>query len=75
MKVFCRLVIEDKVFTIIVDNKKANDSAIKILKYDFQLRDVLPIRGRFFHVQCCAHVINLLVQARLAAIWHIIDYV
>jgi hypothetical protein len=42
--------IEDKVFTITVNNAKANDTAIKILKDDFELRKILPIEGRLFHV-------------------------
>jgi hypothetical protein len=42
--------IEDKVFTITVNNAKANDIAIRILKDDFELRKVLPIGGRLFHV-------------------------
>jgi hypothetical protein len=42
--------IEDKVFTIIVDNAKANDSAIRIIKDDFELRNTLPVGGQLFHV-------------------------
>jgi hypothetical protein len=49
-----------------VDNAKENDTAIRILKDDFELREVLPIGGRLFHVRCCAHITNLLVQVRLA---------
>ncbi|XP_062165000.1 zinc finger BED domain-containing protein RICESLEEPER 2-like [Alnus glutinosa] len=64
--------IEDKVFTITVDNAKANDTAIKILKDDFELKIILPIEGRLFHVRCCAHVINLLVQVGLAEIGEIV---
>jgi hypothetical protein len=67
--------IEDKVFTITVDNAKANDTAIRILKDDFELREVLPIGGRLFHVRCCAHITNLLVQAGLAEIGDIVDSV
>jgi len=67
--------IEDKVFTITIDNDKANDTAIRILKDDFELREVLPIGGRLFHVRCCAHIINLLVQVGLAEIGDIVDLV
>jgi hypothetical protein len=35
----------------------------------------LPIGGQLFHVRCCAHVTNLLVQAGLAKIGDIIDSV
>jgi hypothetical protein len=58
-----------------VDNAKANDTAIRILKDDFELREVLPIGGRLFHVRCCAHITNLLVQAGLAEIGDIVDSV
>ncbi|XP_062170981.1 zinc finger BED domain-containing protein RICESLEEPER 2-like [Alnus glutinosa] len=67
--------IEDKVFIITVDNAKANDTAIIILKDDFELREVLPIGGRLFHVRCCAHITNLLVQVGLAEIGDIVDSV
>ncbi|XP_062170992.1 zinc finger BED domain-containing protein RICESLEEPER 1-like [Alnus glutinosa] len=67
--------IEDKVFIITVDNAKANDTTIRILKDDFELREVLPIGGRLFHVRCCAHITNLLVQVGLAKIGDIVDSV
>jgi hypothetical protein len=67
--------IEDKVLIITVDNARANDSAIRIIKDDFELRNELAVRGRLFHVRCCAHVTNLLVQARLAEIGDIVDFV
>ena len=31
------------------------------------------VGGRLFHVRCCAHITNLLVQSRLAEIKDIID--
>jgi hypothetical protein len=36
--------IEDKMFMITVDNAKANDSAIRIIKDDFELRNVFDKR-------------------------------
>ena len=65
----------DKVFTITIDNASANGFAIDILKDDFKLRGGLPIGGLLFHVWCCAHITNLLMQAGLAEIWDIIDSV
>jgi hypothetical protein len=69
--------IVNKVFKIIGDNAKSNDVAIRILRDDFELSGVLPtgVGGRLFHVSCCAHVTNLLMQAGLAEIVDIIDYV
>ncbi|XP_059429198.1 zinc finger BED domain-containing protein RICESLEEPER 2-like [Corylus avellana] len=67
--------ILDKVLTITVDNASANSAAIDILRDDFELRGSLPIGGLMFHVRCCAHITNLLVQAGLSEIGDIIDSV
>ncbi|XP_059435493.1 zinc finger BED domain-containing protein RICESLEEPER 2-like [Corylus avellana] len=67
--------ILDKVLTITVDNASANSAAIDILRDDFELRCSLPIGGLMFHVRCCAHITNLLVQAGLSEIGDIIDSV
>jgi hypothetical protein len=65
-----------KVFTITVDNASANGSAIEILRDDFRLKGILlPVGGLLFHVRCCAHITNLLVQAGLSEIGDIIDSV
>ena len=65
-----------KVFSIIVDNAAANGAAIEILRDDFRLKGIiLPVRGLFFHVRCCAHITNFLVQAGLLEIGDIIDFV
>jgi hypothetical protein len=74
-KCFIEWGIEDKVLTITVDNARANDSAIRIIKDDFELRNELAVGGRLFHVRCCAHVTNLLVQAGLSEIGDIVDSV
>jgi hypothetical protein len=65
--------IEDKIQTIAVDNASTNDYAIKVIKDDFQLKNTMLVGGRLFHVKCCAHIINLLVQSGLAEIKAIID--
>jgi hypothetical protein len=61
-KCFIEWGIENKVLTITVNNARANDSAIRIIKDDFELRNELDVRDRLFYVRCCAHVTNLLVQ-------------
>ena len=64
-------------FSISLENASENTATIKILIDEFELRGVFPsgYGGRLFHVQCCAHVTNLLVQVGLAAIGDIVDFV
>ncbi|KAJ3684541.1 hypothetical protein LUZ61_013705 [Rhynchospora tenuis] len=54
--------IQDKVGTITLDNASSNDRAACILKSNFEERDKLHFGGLFFHVRCCAHILNLIVQ-------------
>lgn len=54
--------IEDKVGTITLDNATNNDKAAGILKLSFELRNKLHFLGFFFHIRCCAHILNLVVQ-------------
>ena len=46
---------------------------IKIIKDDFKLKNTMLVGGRLFHIRCCAHITNLLVQFRLAEIKDIIN--
>ncbi|KAK8579201.1 hypothetical protein V6N12_069530 [Hibiscus sabdariffa] len=67
--------IEDKVFTISVDNASANDSCIKILKDNFATNGRLLCNGKLFHVRCCAHILNIMVQHGLQQVQDIIEKV
>lgn len=67
--------IENKLASITVDNVSYNDVCIRRLKGDFLLRKKLPIDGKLFHVSCCAHILNLLVQDGLGEIRGIVDVV
>lgn len=55
--------LEKKVFTITLDNATANNSMQKILKHRLQSGNGLLCDGKFLHVRCCAHVLNLIVKA------------
>ncbi|XP_031251030.1 zinc finger BED domain-containing protein RICESLEEPER 2-like [Pistacia vera] len=65
--------IEAKVHTISVDNASSNDVAVKVLKDNFQATGKLICGGKMFHVRCCAHILNLVLQNGLYQIRHIIE--
>ncbi|WOL11396.1 zinc finger BED domain-containing protein RICESLEEPER 2-like [Canna indica] len=60
--------LEKKVFTITVDNASYNDSAVRMLKDNISVFKKLSLNGKFFHVRCCAHILNILVQDGLSEI-------
>ncbi|KRH55606.1 hypothetical protein GLYMA_06G265900v4 [Glycine max] len=64
--------IENKVFSISMDNASYNDSCIRCLKENISLSSKLFLGGSLFHVRCCAHMLNLLVQDGLSTIKDII---
>ncbi|XP_057808840.1 LOW QUALITY PROTEIN: serine/threonine-protein kinase ATM [Salvia miltiorrhiza] len=67
--------IEEKVWTITVDNASNNDVAVRILKENLLFRHTLPLGGQIFHVRCCAHILNLLVKDGLSSIQDVISKV
>ncbi|KAG6501116.1 hypothetical protein ZIOFF_040984 [Zingiber officinale] len=64
--------IENKVFTITVDNALSNDLAIRYMKDTIQRSRTLACEGNLFHVRCCAHILNLCIQDELREIEDII---
>ncbi|EOA19522.1 hypothetical protein CARUB_v10002433mg [Capsella rubella] len=60
--------IEKKVFTLTLNNATANDTMQDILKERPNLYHNLSCEGEFFHVRCCAHILNLIVQDGLKVI-------
>ena len=67
--------IEDKVFYVSIDNASYNDSCLKNLKENLSLSRKLVLNGDLFHVRCCTHILNLLVQDGLSKIKDIIQNV
>lgn len=47
--------------SITLDNASANDSMVESLKPDLSLL----VNGEYFHIRCCAHILNLIVQEGL----------
>ncbi|KAF7812937.1 zinc finger BED domain-containing protein RICESLEEPER 2-like [Senna tora] len=54
--------IDRKVFSLTLDNAYANDNMQDILKEQLCSQNSLLCNGDFFHVRCCAHILNLIVQ-------------
>nr|KAJ0195480.1 hypothetical protein LSAT_V11C700348540 [Lactuca sativa] len=67
--------IEDKIFTISLDNAAYNDMALRRLKEIFSRVRKLTCGGRLFHVRCCAHILKILVKDGLAMIDSVIEEV
>ncbi|XP_057444605.1 zinc finger BED domain-containing protein RICESLEEPER 2-like [Lotus japonicus] len=63
--------IENKIFSISVDNAAYNDKCLKNLKENLS-GNKLFLDGALFHVRCCAHILNLLVQDGLSKIKSVI---
>ena len=57
--------IESKIFSLTLDNASSNDSMVRILKERLNLQNGLLCQGEFFHVRCCAHILNIIVQEGL----------
>lgn len=56
--------LEKKVFFISLDNATNNDSMRRILKGQLQMMSGCDLLcdGKFFHVRCFAHILNLIVK-------------
>ena len=52
----------EKIFSLTLDNASANDCMKDLLKQNLNISDGLLCKGEFFHVRCCAHILNLIVQ-------------
>ena len=52
----------EKVFTMTVDNASSNDTAIAHLKKKLSKKNAFVLDGEFFHMRCCAHILNLIVR-------------
>ncbi|KAM0926139.1 hypothetical protein ACQ4PT_003946 [Festuca glaucescens] len=65
--------IEDKFATITLDNASANDVAARQLLSKFTARGSMFFHGKFFHVRCSAHILNLLLSDGLKAIEPLIE--
>ncbi|XP_057975239.1 zinc finger BED domain-containing protein DAYSLEEPER-like [Malania oleifera] len=64
--------IDRKIFSITLDNAIANDSMQDILSSQLSLQAPLVSGGEYFHVRCCASILNLIVQEGLKVIERVV---
>ncbi|KZV58265.1 hypothetical protein F511_01116 [Dorcoceras hygrometricum] len=55
----------DKVFTITVDNASTNDKAVEYMGKRLKEMGTLLLDGKYLHLRCCCHIINLIVKSGL----------
>jgi hypothetical protein len=60
--------IDKMVFSITLDNASVNDLYVVNLKPKLNMKKALPYEGELFHMRCCAHILNLIVQDGLKEI-------
>ena len=58
--------IEKSIFSITLDNASANFIMQERLKENMKLSNSLICGGEYFHVRCCAHILNLIVKEGLS---------
>jgi len=58
-----------------LDNAFANDVLQNTLKSQLLLQNGLICGGEFFHVRCCAHILNLIVQEGLKVLGDALDQI
>lgn len=60
--------IEKKVFTLTLDNAKYNDGVVDLLRNHQRLTNSSICNGKYVHIRCGAHILNLVVQSGLKTI-------
>ncbi|KAE8709865.1 hypothetical protein F3Y22_tig00110328pilonHSYRG00714 [Hibiscus syriacus] len=63
----CDWNIDRKISTVTVDNCSTNDLMIHLLLDKLSLNSLI-LGGELFHMRCCAHILNLIVQDGLSVI-------
>jgi hypothetical protein len=55
-------------FFLTLDNASTNDSCVEKLKPKLNMKNALLSEDEFFHICCCTHILNLIVQDGLKEI-------
>ena len=59
--------VDRKLASLTVDNCTTNDALINILLGKLSSSSLI-LNGKFFHMRCCAHILNLIVKEGLEVI-------
>ena len=65
--------IEERVFSITLDNASVNDRFVDALKENLLAKSLLLHEGRLFHYKCATHVLNLIAQEGFKALKGVVD--
>ncbi|XP_042973044.1 zinc finger BED domain-containing protein RICESLEEPER 2-like [Carya illinoinensis] len=71
----CEWGIQHKIFALTLDNASSNDVSVELLRTQLNIKKALVCDCEFFHLRCCAHILNLVVQDGLKEIDHAIQKV
>lgn len=52
----------EKLFSIVVDNASSNDTANEYLKRRMRIDKTLMFDGKYLHLRCACHILNLIVK-------------
>lgn len=52
----------DKVMTVKIDNASANDGGLSYLKKQLNNGKGTILGGKYLHMRCATHIVNLIVQ-------------
>ena len=67
--------LEHKLLTITTDNVSYTVPMVNHIKRHVLAKNSLVGGGSFFHIRCCAHIVNLIVQAGLNSLASILNCV
>ncbi|MQM17714.1 hypothetical protein Taro_050691 [Colocasia esculenta] len=65
--------IDKKLYVITMDNASNNNAMVRDLRSWFCEKNLLVCHDRFFHIQCSAHILNLIVYDSLNVISKFIE--
>ncbi|KAL4201771.1 hypothetical protein AMTRI_Chr02g260320 [Amborella trichopoda] len=73
MDLFLQWNIENKLLSVTLDNASYNDIVASSLVTQLSRKNTRVLDSKMFHVHCCGHILNLIMQDRVEEIKEIID--